>query len=146
MDSVTLQEQSMCCNWELPLKDRHKICPMGLHAMIIYIQVFGVLNTLQMLFPPALSSHLAWLFPSSLILTVYIQRCSILLTCQISFWQHTRTSSGEMRHQTLGSCGASERGEHLEHECSAELSTDSWWTWWAAGVLPAAIKYRIWPV
>lgn len=42
-----------------------------------------------MLFP-ALSSHSAWLFPSWLILIVYIQRFSILLTYQISLSWHTK--------------------------------------------------------
>lgn len=43
-----------------------------------------------MLFP-ALSSHSAWLFPSWLILIVYIQRFSILLTYQISLFRHTES-------------------------------------------------------
>lgn len=66
---MTLQEQIMCCNWELPLKDHHKICPVGLHAMIIYIKVFKSFKytpdalsscpflPLSLAFPQVIDSH-----------------------------------------------------------------------------------------
>lgn len=105
--------------------------PCGLHVTIIYIKVFWVLNILQMLFP-ALSSHLAWLFRSWLILIVYIQRFSILLTCQIRLWQHNRSRPWEAVVHPIGMSKAS---------TSAGLNSalGRLWFWWSA-VFPTDIK------
>lgn len=80
----------MTYSGNIPSKITTRFFPCVLHAMIIYIKVSRILNTLQMLFP-ALSSHSAWLSPSWLILIVYVQGFSVLLTCQISWFWHTKS-------------------------------------------------------
>lgn len=120
-----------------------------LHAMILYIKVFRILNTLQMLFA-ALSSHSAWLSPSWLILIVYVQRFSVLLTCQSSCFLHSKSCLLSLRKCSIICWEAAVDENGMSNQSlSVQLysAPDKLWALWSQqGFSHQFWKYRIRPV